>query len=60
MISLLINVFLDYNYKQERNKLINQETDIKSAIQRHKSSVGASFHMSLVEQELKRSFIVSE
>lgn len=58
VVALALNFGLNYTYKKQKDNILKHNTDLKSAIQNCKSSIGQNMHLQMVEKQLKSSFLV--
>jgi hypothetical protein len=59
VVALALNFGLNYSYKKQKDSILKHNTDLKSAIQNCKSSMGQNLHLQMMEKELKSSFLVA-
>jgi hypothetical protein len=58
-LALIMNFVLNYSYKKHKDSILKHNTDLKSALQNCKSSIGMNLHLQMLEKELKSSFLVA-
>lgn len=59
VLALGVNFLLNYNYKKHKDSILKHNTDLQSAIQKCKSSMSQNLHLAMLENDLKRSFLIA-
>lgn len=60
VIALVLNFTLQFFFKKKKDEILKHNSDIKTAIQHMKSNLIATQQLSMMEVELRNSFVLND
>lgn len=58
VLALGANFLLNYSYRKQKDSILKHNTDLETAIKKCKTSMSQNMHLMMLENDLKRSFLI--